>query len=179
MKNLSECVKNFNNNQKQTSCFEQLFTSTSPLMEDLKAANAQSPISRRVLSEVLNSALYETLRKALVDQVDADTAFAWRVFNNDYNITDTFGLREKRPSKCKKVIDHLFKHHLLINNLSLKIHQAQVGVQQRNLKKKLRKLPTKKAIRVKNNQKRVIKQIVLKSIAQRKLKNKKYTVRLK
>lgn len=38
------------------------------------------------------------LKKALNDQTDLETAFAWRAFTNDCLSTDVLGLRDKRPS---------------------------------------------------------------------------------
>ena len=39
------------------------------------------------------------LKKALGEQTDLETAFAWRAFTNDPLSPDILGLKDKRPSK--------------------------------------------------------------------------------
>jgi hypothetical protein len=166
MKCLNESVKNFNMIDKQAFCMDQLFTSISPLVDDAKIIGSQ--LSKRVLQDVrsffdganlrssrpeislsnrkvFNAALYETLRKALAEQADADIAFAWRVFNADFVVSDNFGLKEKRPSAIWLVYrSRLFDlaHSLEFKQPIFKIHRAQIGVRQKKMKKKVKRATT-------------------------------------
>lgn len=104
MRSICECIKNFSDNHKQHTSFEQLNNSLSPAINEvITAQHKKKYFSKRSMIDSFNSALYEMLKSALGDQIDAECSFAWKVFANDMTTLEQIYVKEKRPSTASTV----------------------------------------------------------------------------
>lgn len=97
MKSISDCVKYFNDSEKQSKAFESLAVNVSPTSGDFILTDRFNLITKRNLTEAFNFGLYEMLKMSLNDQIDSDMAFAWKVFASDFTPHDSLGIKDKRP----------------------------------------------------------------------------------
>lgn len=106
VKSLGEAAKNFSDASRQKQLLEQLDLSMSPLPDTRfirEKKKQEGGISKRNLAESFNLAVYEMLKKALGEQVDAELAFAWKVFLNDHVNVDVLNLKDRRPETSSTV----------------------------------------------------------------------------
>lgn len=121
-KSVSESIKNFTDKLRQKESFDLLMNSISPLndaylqqkdrslsivsddqLRQLPAIDKpnQISLSKRNLYDTFMNAFYDTLKKALGDSVDHETAFAWKVFLLDTisSSSDVFTIKDANSAK--------------------------------------------------------------------------------